>query len=115
VLEPNAFDLRHILDASAWTIVRRRRKAKACRRSISSTASKGRPTTDRGSHNFWNSIFFVIMQSTGTRPLNCLLGRYLGKIFLLATRAYLTWTIPATRALRSPLADTLDRRLTRRE
>jgi hypothetical protein len=48
VLQPTIFDLGHVLDASAWTIVRRRRKAKAYRSSCSSTVSRRGSAADRG-------------------------------------------------------------------
>jgi hypothetical protein len=48
VLQSTTFDLGHVLDASAWTIVRRRRKAKAYRSSCSSTVSRRGSAADRG-------------------------------------------------------------------
>jgi hypothetical protein len=58
VLQPTIFDLGHVLDASAWTIVRRRRKAKAYQSSCSSTVSRKGSAADRGSRNFRNSKSF---------------------------------------------------------
>jgi hypothetical protein len=58
VLQPTTFDLGHVLDALAWTIVHRRRKAKAYQSSCSSMVSRRGSAADLGSCIFRNSKSF---------------------------------------------------------